>query len=266
MEAKMTVAEDRRDLLRAEFQRRHGHWGPVWEDLLSMDAEYFEAYLNLSSVPQKTGLLSPKVRELILVGVDASTTHLYEPGLRAHIRGALGHGATREEILEVFQLVSVLGIHAISLGFPVLIDEAKTAGKADELPTGPLDAKQSALKESFAKTRGYWNDFWEQVLLLDTPLFEAYGQFSSVPWRNGPLDAKVKEFIYIAIDAATTHMFEPGTRLHMKNAFAHGATVAEIVEVLELTSVLGIHTVTTGLPILIEELERHRRGDGQAGS
>lgn len=41
----------------------------------------------------------------------------------------------------------------------------------------------------------------------------------------------------------------------MKNALKYGATKEEIMEVLELTSVLGIHTLTLGVPILVEELK-----------
>ena len=33
-----------------------------------------------------------------------------------------------------------------------------------------------------------------------------------------------------------------------------GATQAEIMEVLELTSVLGIHTCILGVPVLLEEI------------
>jgi alkylhydroperoxidase/carboxymuconolactone decarboxylase family protein YurZ len=53
---------------------------------------------------------------------------LYEPGLRIHIRNALKHGATKEELMEVFELVSVLGMHSITMGVPVLIEEMKSAG------------------------------------------------------------------------------------------------------------------------------------------
>ena len=41
------------------------------------------------------------------------------------------HGATPEEIMEVLALVSVLGVHTIAMGLPVLLDElekAKTRG------------------------------------------------------------------------------------------------------------------------------------------
>ncbi|HKP16953.1 MAG TPA: carboxymuconolactone decarboxylase family protein [Gaiellaceae bacterium] len=118
-----------------------------------------------------------------------------------------------------------------------------------------MTARQQELKESFIAARGYWNRFWDGLLSLDPDFFEAYLNFSSVPWRKGPLEPKMKELIYIAIDAATTHLYEPGLRTHIRNALGYGATKDEIMEVFELVSVLGIHTCTVGVPVLLEELE-----------
>ena len=112
------------------------------------------------------------------------------------------------------------------------------------------------LKEEFIKNRGYWNNFWDGLLQLNPDFFEAYLNFSSIPWTNGVLEPKVKEFIYIAIDASTTHLYEPGLRIHIQNALKYGATKEEIMEVYQLTSVLGMHTCTLGVPVLVDELEK----------
>ena len=122
-----------------------------------------------------------------------------------------------------------------------------------------LTERQERLKEEFVQRRGYWNGFWDGLLLLDADFFEAYLQFSGVPWKNGTLEPKIRELIYIAIDASTTHLYEPGLRQHIQNALHHGATKDEIMEVYELTSVLGIHTCTLGVPVLLDELERSGR-------
>lgn len=114
--------DERRRALREDFLDARGHWSPFWEAMLELDPDFFEAYVAFSAVPWKTGTLEPKEKELVYIAIDASTTHLYEPGLRQHIRGALGHGATREEIMEVFELTSVLGIHTCTLGVPVLTE------------------------------------------------------------------------------------------------------------------------------------------------
>lgn len=47
---------------------------------------------------------------------------MYEPGLAMHIRNALQHGASREEILEVFALASVSGLEGYILGAETLFE------------------------------------------------------------------------------------------------------------------------------------------------
>lgn len=117
-----------------------------------------------------------------------------------------------------------------------------------------LTGHQQELKDRFVEARGYWSPLWDGLLRLDPDFFEAYLHFSSVPWKSGVLEPKIKELIYIAIDASTTHLYEPGLRQHVQNALGYGATKEEIMEVYELTSVLGIHTCTMGVPVLLEEL------------
>jgi len=122
-----------------------------------------------------------------------------------------------------------------------------------------LSPDRQELKRKFIEERGYWAEFWDGFLALDPELFEAYLEFSTVPWKKGHLEPKIKELIYIAIDAATTHLYEPGLRIHIRNAFNYGATTEEIMEVYELVSVLGMHTVTTGVPVLVDELAQAGR-------
>jgi alkylhydroperoxidase/carboxymuconolactone decarboxylase family protein YurZ len=247
--------------LKEKFIAARGYWSPIWDDILALDADFFEAYLDLSSVPWRTGTLSPKIKELIYIAIDASTTHLYNAGTRIHMRNALSHGATKAEIFEVLQLTSTLGIHSCTVGVPVLIDEMRKAGRGGELPTADLDARRQKLKDDFMQARGYWSPLWEQILALSPDYFEAYLKFSSVPWKTGSLEPKVKEFIYIAIDAATTKLHEPGMRTHIQNALRLGATAEEIMEILQIVSVLGVHTVTESVPILLKEVAaKEKRG------
>ena len=124
---------------------------------------------------------------------------------------------------------------------------------ADPVPAA-LTPRQEEVKARFIDVRGTWSEAWEAVVRLDPDFLEAYLRFSAVPWRHGPLPAKVKELIYIAIDANATHMYLPGVRQHIKAALDHGATGAEIMEVLELTATLGIHAMNVGMPVLAEVL------------
>jgi len=117
---------------------------------------------------------------------------------------------------------------------------------------------------------------------LDPEFFEAYTEFSSVPWTRkidgvsghpGALAPQVrvltiyppfiishdvsqdKELIYCAFDAAATHLYVSGLKAHMRNALQYGATVEQILEVLELATPLSLHTLNVAAPI-IEEVYR----------
>ena len=44
----------------------------------------------------------------------------------------------------------------------------------------------------------------------------------------------------------------------MRNALQAGATKEELLEVIQLTYIMGIHSMTMGVPILMEELEKFK--------
>lgn len=107
--------------------------------------------------------------------------------------------------------------------------------------------------------RGDWNPLWDQLRELDPEFMEAYLAFRSVPHKNGPLPQKVKELIMIAVNVATTHLYAPGARRHMKNALRAGATREEILETIQLTSVIGIHACNLAVPMLLEEAANYEK-------
>jgi len=227
--------------------------GPVlsdrWQALRDADPAFFEAFAELAAVPRRSSTLEPKVKEFVCLAINAAATHMYEPGIREHARRAVDLGASKEELLEVLQLTSTLGIHATTVGVPVLLEAIGDREQA------PLDGRRAALKADFEANRGYWHEFWDGLLELDPDFFEAYVGFSAHPWTNGVLESKVKELIYTAFDASATHMYIPGLRQHIENALGYGATPAEVMEVFELASTIGIHGYLAALPIVLEELE-----------
>jgi alkylhydroperoxidase/carboxymuconolactone decarboxylase family protein YurZ len=108
-----------------DAMRDAGNWNPAWDTLAELDAEWIEKFLAMAVHPLRNDVLAPKTIELISIAVDASCTHLYAPGVRRHIRKALELGASIEEVLAVLQLTSVLGIHSMAVGAPLLIEEAQ---------------------------------------------------------------------------------------------------------------------------------------------
>ena len=106
-----------------EEHLRKGDWNPLWSTFRELDPDFLEAYLAFRAVPQRKGPLPQKTKELILIAINAATTHLYGPGVRRHIQNALAAGATQEEILEAIQLTTVMGIHSCNLAIPILLEE-----------------------------------------------------------------------------------------------------------------------------------------------
>ncbi|MCG6121532.1 MAG: carboxymuconolactone decarboxylase family protein [Microvirga sp.] len=235
--------------LKETFTRQRGYWSDLWSNLLERDPDFFEAYLHFSSVPWLREGLDPKVREFVYIAIDASTTHLYDPGTKIHMENAVRYGATAGEILEVLELVSMQGVHSSTLGAGILIDEMAAAG-LDNPAARALTPDEETLKSRFVDARGYWDERWDAILRLSPDYFLAALNFVHAPWKSGSLTPKVRELVYVAIAAATTHLHEPALRLHVRNALKHGATAKEIMEVFELISVLGVHTITSSLPIM----------------
>ena len=122
------MAQDETPYPHTEAHREKGDWNPLWEQFREFDPDFLEAYLAFRSVPQRKGPLPQKTKELILIAINAATTHLYAPGVRRHIQNALKAGATREEILETIQLTTVMGIHACNLALPILAEELEKQG------------------------------------------------------------------------------------------------------------------------------------------
>lgn len=108
--------------------RSAGGWNPLWDPFYELDPDWTERFMAMGLKPMLSGVLDAKTIEFLAIAVDASCTHMYGPGVRRHIRKALDLGATKDEIAAVLQLVSVLGIHSMSLGAPILLEELAARG------------------------------------------------------------------------------------------------------------------------------------------
>jgi len=122
----------------------------------------------------------------------------------------------------------------------------------DDTPATPIcDAMREA---------GQWNRDWQPMAELDADWTEKFMAMVSAPLNAGVIDPKTFEMLAIAVDASVTHMYGPGVRRHIRRALALGVTPEQITAVLQLTATLGLHTMSLGAPILVEEMENHRRG------
>lgn len=105
-----------------------------------------------------------------------------------------------------------------------------------------------------ARASGGWNEAWDQAAAFDPEWMEKFLDMGTHPVRKGIIDPKTYEFLAIAVDASCTHLYSPGVKRHIAKALDLGATPEEIMAVLQLVAVLGIHSVALGTPHLVDEM------------
>src|SRR3546814_4819939 len=93
---------------------------------------------------------SPKVKALVSIAANGACTYFDGEALQHHMQAALFHGASPDEIIEVLELTSVLGIHSSITGFPILADELENCGS----PLTPqLTSRQEEVKRAHIADR-----------------------------------------------------------------------------------------------------------------
>ena len=250
--------------LKQRFEQQRGIWTPEWEALAKSSPAYLDGYIKIQAASQDRQRLPAKIQEFCYIAVAASVTHIHLPAVKAHIQAALALGATTDELIEVIGMTYLLGVHTVTLGFPILQQLMKEL----DIPTSPASTSSSSatvdygtkLKTDFIQARGFWPVTFQPLVDLDPTFFEQYLSFSSFSSRSKVLDPKYREIIICGFDAATTHLYARGTEIHMRNALKLGATPDEIIEMLEITSLMGIDGVVASAPLLLDEVRKLTRG------
>lgn len=224
----------------------------MFDKVRAWDPKWAGASFKMSTNPWISGVLPLKFVELISVAINSACTSLNRKATRFHIRAALRAGATREEILTVLKMASVLSIHSCSLAAPILFEEAKAAGvnlkERPQKPRTPYCDKMKAI--------GQWNVAWDPFYELDPVWTDQFFAVGAGFYTGGVFSPKDVELLSIAFDASVTHMYAPGTRRHIKGALAAGATMEEIMEVLKICVAQGVGACNLGVRILDDEMAK----------
>ncbi|CAD6558798.1 hypothetical protein LMG28727_06720 [Paraburkholderia kirstenboschensis] len=245
---------DRQPTPNYDTMRAAGLVASALDPLADWDPAWIETFMKLSQSAQTSDVLDPRLVALIRLNIDVTATHMYGPGVRRHVRDALRLGVTREQILEVFKLASVVGIHACALGVPILAEELASAGLPDE----PAPATSTPVCDH-VRASGMFNPLWETIYRWDPQYLEKFLAMGLGLWRDNVLPRLWIEFLCIAGDAAVTHMYAHGTRRHIKAALELGATREQILEVLKIVSLQGIEACELAVPLLQAECAEHDR-------
>ena len=119
------VPEDDSALQEAKkrFIEIRGFWNSDRDSVARQMPDYFAALSNMSTEAWYRGSLTRKEREFICIGIDCTVAHSYTPGLRIHIKNAISEGATKGEILEIFQLAALMGLEGYVLTAEAMFGE-----------------------------------------------------------------------------------------------------------------------------------------------
>ena len=254
---------DRQESIKQAVIREKEYWHPFHEALLHMDPEFLASYLGMNGASVRANVIPRKVREFIYIAIDGSVNHMYEKGVQRHIEDALENGASGEEVLEVLQITCSLAHHTQEVGISILLEEMdrrKKGASGHEPLSKPSDME---LKHRFETLTRYWPAWGDQLFRLAPEFSEGFFNFVSRPYALNALEPKVREFIYIALNAAPTTLYAPAVRRHIGMALDFGATGEEIADVLHCAGAIAIHSATIGMPHLYASLQKRGQfGDG----
>lgn len=245
----------RAQIVKEEFIRLRGFWVDEYDEMAILCPDFLEKLVATGRVVKKSSTLSPLLHHLVAVALDASITHLFETGIRLHMRAALALGGTREQLVEVIQIISFLGMQSHLVGLPIVLgllsEDDEIRMKAKEPPS----EQAQELKRQFTGRFGVWTDAHEQMVALSEDYFPTYLEQLSVPILSGALTPRERALIQFAVNVSVTHLNERGISDAADAALAAGCSGADLVHVIRLASSLGMQSCVISFPILLEELE-----------
>jgi alkylhydroperoxidase/carboxymuconolactone decarboxylase family protein YurZ len=140
----------RREAIVRRGEKRRG-FVPYWLRVMAdVDVDFLEAYERIYELTAvRKSRLPAKFREMIVCAAVAIGG--YQPGLKDHIRRALRLGATREELVEVFQSAYFhTGALTLVHGMIGLIDVLK---EQEQKKTTPALSSRARRRPSSARSR-----------------------------------------------------------------------------------------------------------------
>ena len=230
-------ADAQREEIKALFITERGYWREWTDTMLQVSPGFVRQYARYAGYPARTGPLTPRMVELIYVGLDASSSHLFESGLHTHMKRALEVGATQDEIFDVLHLVAVQGVASVCQASDILAELAgtDTSRALDEKLQARIDQLGPAHALSLAG-----------VARLDAGYTEALLDFVEQGRPGSGLSAPERSLVQLALHACFTAFNADAVRQIVTTALAQGLTPAELQQAIELGAHLAVHGTALG--------------------
>lgn len=232
--------EHERERIKAFFVAERGYWRPWTETMLRVCPGFVQQYARYAGHPARTGPLTPRMVELIYVALDASASHLFEPGLQTHMKRAREVGATEGEIFDVLHLVAVQGVASVGQAADLLAELCDFA--APDAIDEQLRHRVKAIGSDHAIDLG-------SIARLDPPYAELLLDFIEQGRPAAGLTPAERSLVQLALHACFT-AFNPGAiRLILTTALSQGVTPAELLQAIQLGAHLAVHGTALGAKV-----------------
>lgn len=223
-------AEPDRAAIQAEFERERGYWRPWAATVLREHPALLRAYARYAGHPARHGPLSERQIELIYIALDASASHLFEPGLRTHMARALQLGVRPAEVFDVLHLVAAQGLDGVTQAAALLAEECGLADGGDGGDGGDSTAL-SALQA------------------LDPDYAACVQEFLALPSPGEGLSATDKSLLQVALAACFTAHHPEALRQHLRTGLQRGLPPAELLQAIQLGAHLAVHGTALGAQV-----------------
>ncbi|AHV94709.1 carboxymuconolactone decarboxylase family protein [Bordetella holmesii] len=231
------------DTIKANFIAARGYWRPWNEALLRGNPAFIERYAAYAGHPARTGPLSARMVELIYIALDASATHLYEPGLTTHLRLARQAGASEADLFDVLHRVTLQGLSAVFHAADLL---------HEALPLPPL-APGHALR---ARIDAAWPEHADSLVRLaaaDPDYVTVLLDFLELGRPQDGLDAGECLLVDLALRACFTHADTDATRKLIQRGVTTGVGRAAMLQTMQLGAHLAVHGAALGATVHARE-------------
>lgn len=235
--------------IKQKFIAARGYWRPWTDTILKLHPDFLERYADYAGQPAGKGPLSPRMVELVYVALDASSAHMYGPGLSTHLKGALSAGATPFDVLDVLHLVSMQGLEAVYASTAILGQELGAQMPEDNPSAGmPIGEKFKAAHPVAASLIAGLAQF-------DAEYAQVVADFVQFGGTGNGLSDNERLLVQIALNACFTAFNPEAVRLHIRAALNADISASEILQVIQLGAHLSVHGTALGAISLNEIIE-----------
>ncbi|MDB5898956.1 MAG: hypothetical protein JWP22_4376 [Ramlibacter sp.] len=234
-----------RERIKAFFIQERGYWRPWTQTMLAVNPGFLQHYARYAGYPARKGPLTARMVELIYVGLDASSSHLFASGLHTHMKRAREVGASEADIFDVLHVVTVQGVTSVCQATDILAEftDARVAAvdPALQVRIDSLGARYALSLQAIAR--------------LDPGYVEALLSFVEQGSPEAGLTPGERSLVQLALHACFT-AFNPGAvRRIIGTALSQGVTPPELLQAIQLGAHLAVHGTALGADVFRQVTE-----------